>query len=77
MDMRVFNDGDDWDYVPTHKMTDDELEENLKYFKNHPLFMREAPEDISQNLEFQAIQNLAFDDTPENVARNCNVYLYI
>jgi len=63
---------DDWNYVPKG-MTDQEVEENIKYFRNHPLFMSEQPEDISQNVEFQALQNLAFSDTPENVARNCNV----
>ncbi len=69
------NDDDDWEYVKTHQMTEDEFQETLKYFKSHPLFMKEQPEDIDNNPEFQAIQNLAFDDTPENVARNCNVHI--
>ena len=68
-------DDDDWEYKKTHQMTEEEFQENLKYFKNHPLFMKDQPEDIDKNPEFQAIQNLAFDDTPENVARNCNVLI--
>lgn len=71
--MNALNDDDDWEYVKTHDMTEQELEENIKYFKNHPIFMKEVPEDIAQNVEFQALQNLAFEDSPENVARNCNV----
>ena len=68
----VPEDEEEWQYAPKG-MTEQELEENIKYFKNHPLFMREQPEDIEGNKEFQALQNLAFEDTPENVARNCNV----
>lgn len=71
-----FDDDDDWEYVKKHDMTEEELQENLTYFKNHPIFMKETPEDISKNPEFQALQNLAFEDTPENVARNCNVRKY-
>lgn len=73
MDLSKIYDDDDWEYVKKHQMTEEELEENLKYFRNHPIFMKDQPEDISQNIEFQALQNLAYDDTPENVARNCNV----
>lgn len=75
--MNALNDDDDWEYVKTHDMTEQELEENIKYFKNHPIFMKEVPEDIAQNVEFQALQNLAFEDSPENVARNCNVKIII
>lgn len=75
--MNALNDDDDWEYVKTHEMTEEELQENIKYFKSHPIFMKEVPEDISQNVEFQALQNLAFEDSPENVAKNCNVEIII
>lgn len=68
----MFDFDDDWEYVKKGDMTEEELESNLTYLKNHPLFMKEVPENIEENPEFQAIQNLAFDDTPENIARNCN-----
>lgn len=63
---------EDWEYTKKHDLTDEELEEYLKYLREHPLFMKDVPEDISHNPNFEALQNLAFSDTPENIARSCN-----
>ncbi|KAL4438075.1 hypothetical protein ABPG74_016854 [Tetrahymena malaccensis] len=59
---------DDWESKT--RMTPEELEETTNYLKNHPLFMKEIPKNIEDYPELLALQNLMFDDTPENLAQN-------
>ncbi|KAF9899701.1 hypothetical protein BX616_002887, partial [Lobosporangium transversale] len=42
----------------------------LKEMDNIPLFMKSLPEDADENPLIQALQDLAFDGTPEEVAEN-------
>lgn len=68
----MFGPEEDWEYTKQHDLTDKELEEYLQYLREHPLFIKDIPEDISQNPNLEALQNLAFSDSPENIAKNCN-----
>lgn len=71
--MQTGNDSDDdWDYTPK-PMTDEAFDENLEYFKSHPLFLNKLPENYEQNEAFSALQNIAFDDEPINIAKSLNV----
>ena len=62
---------DDW--VSKTQMSEKELEETTNYLKNHPLFLKEIPENIDDYPDLVALQNLIYDDEPENVARHCKV----
>lgn len=54
-------------------MSAEETEATFVYLKNHPLFMQEIPEDIENYPDLVALQHLTYDDTPENIAKSCNV----
>ena len=43
------------DYVPKQKMTEEEANDIIEYFKNHPLSMKEIPENIEGNEALQAL----------------------
>ena len=45
-------------------------EEGADYFLNHPLFCKELTPEMMEKPEFQALQELAYDGTPEEVCRN-------
>lgn len=51
----------------------EEFEKDLEYMKNHPLFMKEIPADMSTNPELMALQHVLYNDTPENLAVHFNV----
>lgn len=36
-------------------MNEEEFEDHLHYLENHPLFMKQIPEDLSQNENLEAI----------------------
>ncbi|EGR34157.1 tetratricopeptide repeat protein, partial [Ichthyophthirius multifiliis] len=61
------------DYVSNNKMTEQEWEDTTNYLKNHPLFLKQIPENIENNPDLVALQNLIYDDEPENIAKNCKV----
>ncbi len=63
---------DDWEYTPK-PMSDKDFEENMEYFKNHPMFMKQLPADLSKNEHITAIQNLIYDDDPLSIAKALNV----
>ena len=67
-------DSDDEDYVPKG-ISDEDFNEHMEFFKNHPLFMKELPKDIESNPTLSALQTIIYDDTPVNIAQRMNVYL--
>ena len=68
-----WGDGIPDDYKPEKKLTDEEMEDNIKYLSNHPLFMTQIPDNIEDNEHLLAMQNIMYDDEPENIAKHCNV----
>ena len=62
---------------PKKGLSEAEFQETLDYINQHPLFMKEIPEDISENKILMSLQNILFDDDPENIANYCNVNLII
>lgn len=52
------------DYVPEKYLTSEEMADITDYLKNHPLFMKEIPEDISNNEHLRALQELNADEDP-------------
>ncbi len=64
-------DGLDDDYVPKG-ISPEEMKETCDYLGNHPLFMKEIPEDAQDNELLSAMQHIVYDDTPENNAKNLN-----
>ena len=65
------------DYKPEKNLTDKEAEEITEYLKNHPLFMKEIPENISDNEHLVALQSLIEDEDPTTTAETLNVYFFI
>lgn len=47
-----------------------DLDDDTEYFKNHPLTCKELTPEMMEQPEFQALQALAYDGTPEEVCRN-------
>lgn len=41
----------------------------MEYLSNHPLFLKEMPDNIDDNPDLAALQNLVYEDTPENLAK--------
>eukprot|EP01017_Pseudomicrothorax_dubius_P004223 TRINITY_DN107_c0_g1_i5.p1 TRINITY_DN107_c0_g1~~TRINITY_DN107_c0_g1_i5.p1 ORF type:complete len:330 (+),score=79.23 TRINITY_DN107_c0_g1_i5:195-1184(+) len=67
-------DDDDWYYPNAGKgIPEDQFQQDLEYIQNHPLFMKEVPQDLESHPELKALQNIMFDDTPENIAAHMNV----
>jgi len=48
--------------------TDDQ--DDIEYFTNHPLNCKELTPEVMARPEFQALQSLAYDGTPEEVCSN-------
>jgi len=71
---KMFGEEDDGlEFKLDRPLTQEEWEDNINYLKNHPLFMKDAtPEDLLKNETIQALQHIAYDDTPENIAKYCN-----
>jgi len=70
----MFDEVDDGiEYKLDRPLTQEEWEDNIEYLKNHPLFMKDVKsEDLINNEAIQALQHIAYDDTPENIAQHCN-----
>ena len=71
----MWNDGIPENWKPKNPMTEEEFNENLDYLQNHPLFMKKIPDEqeLEKNEQLQALQHIMYDDTPENIAKTCNV----
>lgn len=48
----------------------EEIEKDIEYFVNHPLNVRQVTPEMLELPEFQALQNLAYEGTPEEIAKN-------
>ena len=72
VDMSSWGDGIPDDFVITG-ISEEELDKNIAYLKKHPLFLKDIPENIEDNPELMALQNLMYNDTPENLAKSFNV----
>jgi len=72
LDLRQFDDDDDWEYTPKG-ISDEDFNENVDYLKNHPLFMKELPKDFDKNKDITALQNLIYDEEPVKIAKHLNV----
>ena len=64
---------DDWEYTPKG-ITDEEFNDNLNYLSNHPLFLKELPQDFEKNEDVTALQNLIYNEEPIKIARHLNVF---
>jgi hypothetical protein len=73
VEVPVDYDSDDEEYIPKG-MSDKEMDENIDFLKNHPLFMREVPKDIDKHEGLSALQNLIYDEDPKVVANGMNVF---
>ena len=72
-------DSEDEVWVP-RGIKEEDLDDTIAYFKNHPLFIKEVPENLADNPDLEALSTIMYDDTPENIAHNCNVlviYIFI
>lgn len=47
-----------------------DIDDDIEYFKNHPMTCKELTPEMLAKPEFQALQELAYDGTPEEVCRN-------
>eukprot|EP00331_Platyophrya_macrostoma_P005015 CAMPEP_0176419550 /NCGR_PEP_ID=MMETSP0127-20121128/8111_1 /TAXON_ID=938130 /ORGANISM="Platyophrya macrostoma, Strain WH" /LENGTH=385 /DNA_ID=CAMNT_0017800043 /DNA_START=13 /DNA_END=1170 /DNA_ORIENTATION=- len=63
---------DSFEYEYHKGLPEKEFEENLEYLKNHPLFLKEIPENIQDNPGVVALQNLIYNDEPIKIARHFN-----
>lgn len=52
------------------KRSQEEIQKDIEFFANHPLNARKITPDMLQQPEFQALAALAYDGTPEEVAKN-------
>ena len=50
--------------------TDEMVDDDIAYFQNHPLSCKELSEDMLNQPEFKALQDLAYDGSPEEVCKN-------
>jgi hypothetical protein len=66
------DDSEDEEYVGKG-LSEEEFNENLEFFKNHPLFMKEIPQDFEKNPHLKALQQMIYDDEPRTVADKMNV----
>lgn len=72
LELQGFDSDDDWDYVPKG-ITDKDFQENIDFFQNHPLFMKQLPKDFEKNQDIAALQNLIYNDEPVKIAKKLNV----
>ena len=61
------------DYKPEKYLSTEEMEEITDYLKNHPLFLREIPENIENNEHLIALQEMKEDEDPTEAAELLNV----
>lgn len=47
-----------------------DLDDDIEYFARHPMTCKELTPEILAQPEMQALQNLAYEGTPEDVCRN-------
>jgi hypothetical protein len=43
-------------------LSEEEFNKNMEFFKTHPMFMKEIPQDIETNPNIQALQSIVYDD---------------
>lgn len=53
--------------------TQEEIEDDINYFVNHPLNAKSFTPEMLDLPEYQALQQLAYEGTPEDVAKNFKV----
>ena len=60
------------DYKPEKPLTDAEMDDITNYLKNHPLFMKQLPENIEENEHLVALQSMkeGEEEDPNIVAEN-------
>ncbi|KRX08937.1 hypothetical protein PPERSA_09041 [Pseudocohnilembus persalinus] len=57
-------------YHPKDKMPDEEIDKITQDLLNHPLFWKEIPKNFEENDHFKALQQIVYDDEPENIAKH-------
>ena len=50
--------------------TDEMVDDDIAYFQNHPLSCSKLSDDMLEQPEFKALQDLAYEGTPEEVCKN-------
>ena len=61
------------DYKPEKPLSEAEMQDITDYLTNHPLFMKDLPEDVNTNPHLAALQNVIYDEDPVVVAESLNV----
>ena len=46
------------------------VDDDIEYFENHPMTCKELTPEMLEKPEFAALQNMAYEGTPEEVCRN-------
>lgn len=47
-----------------------DVDDDIEYLKNHPICCKDLTPEMLEQPEFKALQDLAYEGTPEEVARN-------
>ena len=47
-----------------------DVDDDIEYFQNHPMTCKELTPEMLEQPEFAALQDLAYEGTPEEVCRN-------
>lgn len=76
MQQSGYDSDDDWDYTPKGGLSEEEFQENVEFFENHPLFMKQLPKDFEKNEDIAALQNLMYSEEPAKIAKHLNVNYY-
>jgi hypothetical protein len=58
------------------KRSKEELDEDLEEWLNHPLHCKELTPEMLKRPEFEALANMAYDGTPQEVAENFKNHAY-
>ena len=53
------------------------MDDITNYLKNHPIFMKELPEDVESNEHLAALQTFVEDEDPTEMAEDLNVIFII
>ena len=70
------NDYDDMVGESGSKRTQEEIDQDIEFFVNHPLNVKVITPEMLERPEFQALAALAYDGTPDEVALNFLVSIY-
>lgn len=67
------DEGDNWG----KGLTEDEFNNNMKFFESHPMFMKDIPKDLESNPNVQALQSIVYDEAdPRTQADRMNVIVH-